>query len=408
RPRHQNRQLPQRFRDVLPQPPPTVPAQVCQLPPQSVGCVVRHQDHPAVPVRSVFRTPPNIFGLVCQYFSATPPSHDPEEYVTTTDLSFIPMAPQEDLPILSSDTLYHPYPNRSSFQLSDWYWNQGLQKSQASYMKLLEIMSASDFNAADVSSTHWKNINSILGANEYDEGDKDEWHDKDAEWKRTPVSIEVPFSCTTEIPGPRVYEAAHLYHRSLVAVLREKLSNSRDNKLFHYEPYQLRWNPEHLDAEVSIHGDLYTSPVFHEAHMELQEPVGEPGCDLPRVVAGIMLWSDATQLTSFGNAKLWPTYMYFGNESKYRRCKPSCNLSNHVAYFETLPDSLKDFIGGKGMTSECATHCHREFFHEQWKILLDDEFLEAYEHGIVICCCDGIKCRFYPRIFTYSANYPEK
>jgi hypothetical protein len=251
------------------------------------------------------------------------------------DLSFIPTAPQ-DIPISSSETLYHPYPNHSSFQLGDWYWNQGLQKSQASYMKLLEIMSASDFNAADVSSTHWKNINSMLGVNEYDEGDEDEWHDEDAGWKRTPVSIEVPFSRTTEIPGPRVYEAAHLYHRSLVSVLREKLSNSRDNKLFHYEPYQLRWNPEHLDAEMSIHGDLYTSPVFHEAHMELQESVGEPGCDLPQVVAGIMLWSDATQLTSFGNAKLWPTYMYFGNESKYRRCKPSCNLSNHVAYFETV------------------------------------------------------------------------
>jgi hypothetical protein len=60
------------------------------------------------------------------------------------------------------------------------------------------------------------------------------------------------------------------------------------------------------------------------------------------------------------------------------------------------------------MTSECATHCHREFFHAQWRILLDDEFLEAYKHGIVICCCDGIKCRFYLKIFTYSADCPEK
>jgi hypothetical protein len=73
-----------------------------------------------------------------------------------------------------------------------------------------------------------------------------------------------------------------------------------------------------------------------------------------------------------------------------------------------LPDSFKAFTDGKGLNSECATHCHREFFHEQWKILLDDEFLQAYEHGIVVCCCDGIKRRFYPRIFTYSADYPEK
>jgi hypothetical protein len=64
--------------------------------------------------------------------------------------------------------------------------------------------------------------------------------------------------------------------------------------------------------------------------------------------------------------------------------------------------------GGKGPTDAFYAHCHRELFHEQWKILLDDEFIEAYDHGIVIECADGIKRRFYLRIFTYSADYPEK
>lgn len=41
-------------------------------------------------------------------------------------------------------------------------------------------------------------------------------------------------------------------------------------------------------------------------------------------------------------------------------------------------------------------------------MLLDDEFLKAYEHGVVIDCCDGKKRRFYLRIFAYSADYPEK
>lgn len=54
------------------------------------------------------------------------------------------------------------------------------------------------------------------------------------------------------------------------------------------------------------------------------------------------------------------------------------------------------------------THCQREFLHTQWKELLDDEFLEAYEHGVVIGCCDGITRHFYLRIFAYSADYPEK
>ncbi|KAG2063716.1 hypothetical protein BDR04DRAFT_1131029 [Suillus decipiens] len=356
-----------RFRDVLPQPPPTVPLEVHARHMEPTASVVNSDEQSASPECTAFCTPSNIFGLVCQYFSSKLPSHNPEEY------------------------------------LGNWYWNQGVQKSQGDYMKLMEILSSSTFKATN------------LSMNNYDkeDGDREEWEDEDAGWKSTPVSIQVPFLRTTEVPGPQLYHAANLYHCSIIAVLQEKLANARDNKLFHYEPYELRWDPPHLDTEVSIYGDLYMSAAFHEAHSDLQKSPGEPDCDLPRVVAGLMFWSDATQLTSFGNAKLWPTYMYFSNESKYCCCKPLCNLSNHIAYFETirlptLPDSFKDLAGERGISSKCGTHCHQELSHQQWRILLDNELLEAYEHGIVICCCDGIKCRFYPRIFTYSADYPEK
>ncbi|KAF8834372.1 hypothetical protein BDN67DRAFT_992676 [Paxillus ammoniavirescens] len=45
--------------------------------------------------------------------------------------------------------------------------------------------------------------------------------------------------------------------------------------------------------------------------------------------------------------------------------------------------------GGKP-NDALLTHCHRELFHVQWHMLLDDEFLEAYEHGIVITCQDKV------------------
>jgi len=54
------------------------------------------------------------------------------------------------------------------------------------------------------------------------------------------------------------------------------------------------------------------------------------------------------------------------------------------------------------------THCRRELFQECWSILLDEEFLHAYSHGIVMTCADGILQRMFPKIFTYSADYPEK
>lgn len=46
--------------------------------------------------------------------------------------------------------------------------------------------------------------------------------------------------------------------------------------------------------------------------------------------------------------------------------------------------------------------------HQVWCLMLDDEFLKAYQHGIILECADGIVRRIYPRIFTYSADYPEK
>jgi len=77
-----------------------------------------------------------------------------------------------------------------------------------------------------------------------------------------------------------------------------------------------------------------------------------------------------------------------------------------------LADAFKDFatenMGGKGASSALMTHCRREVLHAQWNILLDEEFIDAYQRGIVVDCCDGITRRFYPRLLTYSADYPEK
>lgn len=41
-------------------------------------------------------------------------------------------------------------------------------------------------------------------------------------------------------------------------------------------------------------------------------------------------------------------------------------------------------------------------------VLLDDDFMDAYVNGFVVECANGILRRFFPRLFTYSADYPEK
>ena len=78
-----------------------------------------------------------------------------------------------------------------------------------------------------------------------------------------------------------------------------------------------------------------------------------------------------------------------------------------------LLDSFKEFAssqtaGSCTPTTAFTTHCAQELMYQQWKVLLDDEFLEARKHGIVILCPDGVLQWFYLQIFTYSADYLEK
>ncbi|KAF5351441.1 hypothetical protein D9758_013515 [Tetrapyrgos nigripes] len=67
-------------------------------------------------------------------------------------------------------------------------------------------------------------------------------------------------------------------------------------------------------------------------------------------------------------------------------------LYNSDAYIEDAPT---------------ITHLKRELMHAVWALILDPEFMHAYEHGIKLKCGDGVERRLFPRFFTYSADYPE-
>ncbi|KAG6919658.1 hypothetical protein DXG01_003522, partial [Tephrocybe rancida] len=360
-------------------------------------------------INSILDTRINTFGIFRRYTRADASrpleQHDPESNMTLASLSDIAPAQPTDTQI------YYPFPNKSSFLLSDWFWNQGVQKSKDNFKHLLRIIGSADFIPSDVSDTNWNQIDRQLGVNDWDKG---EWHSEDAGWQESPVHISIPFHRNTDSPGARPYEVPGFYHCSLVSVIREKITQKKkDAAHFHLELYELLWCANSSREPIPLYGELYSSPAFLRAHQELQQSPAEPGCDLPRVVVALMFWSDATHLTQFGTAKITPLYLYFGNESKYRRCMPSCKLAEHVAFFQQLPDGFKDFVtlhtGEKKVTSELMAHCKRELVHEQWKMLLDEEFTTAYEHGIVLeWVGDGQKRRFYPRLMTYSADYPEK
>jgi hypothetical protein len=322
--------MPGRFRDDLPQalpllPPTTDPVDSNAMPlassldptpsvpiPRSSPTSSLDPDHSAI--RKFFRTPRNVFGLLRQYLSERAPSHDPAENITLQDLTdeqsnIVEEAEMSSPPNIDSNSFF-PYPNESSFCLGDWYWNGGVQKSKESFRQLLKVMGSSTFHPEDVRHKQWDDIDALLGKNDFDgkrlasieveEG----WLDEDVGWRKEPIVISVPFHHRTKNPGVKDYVVGDLYHRSIVSIIREKLTNPNHAAHFHYDPFELYWKPTETSPDICVHGELYSSPAFLNEHTKLQNSPGEPGCSLPRVVVGLIFSSDSMCLTSFGTKKL--------------------------------------------------------------------------------------------------------
>jgi len=181
-----------------------------------------------------------------------------------------------------------------------------------------------------------------------------EWLDSNAGWTRMTVTISAPFSRWSANPGPSDYSVPNFYHRSLVSILHKRVLDPNDHHLFHYEPYELRWRRPRNNCNITVHGELFTSKSFLDAHRELLESLPVPECTLPCRIVAFMFWSDATQLTSFGDAKLWPLYVFFGNQTKYRRGQPSTKLCSHVAYFQMV-SMISQFLGYLSVLIPLAT-----------------------------------------------------
>ncbi|KAG2737333.1 hypothetical protein P692DRAFT_20762048, partial [Suillus brevipes Sb2] len=230
------------------------------------------------------------------------------------------------------------------------------------------------------------------------------------DWVETDVNIDIPTKSKDD--QSQSFSVSGFHYRPLVAVIRSAFADIQANA-FHLFPFKRLWKDPLDNQEQRVYDELYTSNSWLEAQDDLQRQPKESGCSLERVIAGLMFFSDATHLANFGTAKAWPLYLYFGNLSKYARSSPTSGACHLVGFFPSLPDSIKDVLSNLPRISKTGitalqTHCRRELFQGCWNILLDDEFIRAYRHGIVLRCPDGILRRVFPRIFTYSADYPEK
>lgn len=251
-----------------------------------------------------------------------------------------PSAVAKPTPSNVTEPTYGPFKSKSAFSLAEWYWGS-TNKSLLDFQKLISILKQPDFSLQDAVSVNWRASFKALGANPDDLAHSEDgsWICDDG-WTSTPISISIPFHRQMKSNKGTVsdYCIGELRHRRIISVIKEKISKlSADSRDFHYFPYRETWKPTKDSPEIELYGEMYASQAFRAAHEEVQNlPSTEANRGLERVVVALMFWSDATQLTNFGNASLWPCYMFFGNESKSRRCQPSEHLANQIAYFKKV------------------------------------------------------------------------
>ncbi|KAF9461194.1 hypothetical protein BDZ94DRAFT_826153 [Collybia nuda] len=299
----------------------------------------------------------------------------------------------------------------SIYRIMTFFNTGSTTKSAAEANRLVkEVLSSPDFRLSELSSFNAHQKNERLDKAIADVNSSPYFR----QFSSVSITIDVPSGHKNTPPHPFI--VLGLLYRQITTVIRTAFQSPLAHH-YHLVPFKLFCHSPLTQKDERVMGELYTSDSFLHEHdkIQIQSPVppDDMNCKREKVIAAIMFLSDATHLTNFGTARAWPIYLMLGNLSKYLRCIPNSGAMDHLAYIPTLPDSFQDFalkVHDKWSTQKknILTHCRRELMHAVWKFLLDEDFLHAYTYGMAIKCVDGVERRIYPRIITYSADYPEK
>ncbi|KAG2072058.1 hypothetical protein BDR04DRAFT_1127846 [Suillus decipiens] len=185
-----------------------------------------------------------------------------------------------------------------------------------------------------------------------------------------------------------------VHHQSLVKIITEVFEDHAATT-FHMTPFHQMWKISD-EQSIEVFSEVYSLPAMLKAYTEINSLPHAVDDNLEHVVASLMMYSNLTHLSNFGDTSLWPFYLFFGKESKYTCRKPTASACHHVAYIPSIPDDFQDLyfnIFGDTSSAEVHTHCKWELIQAIWKLLLDEDFMWAYEHGLVICCGDRVTHR---------------
>lgn len=319
---------------VAPLPPPPTPPSIT---PPSPPCTVPPQS------RSPFVTEPDEFGLYRIYPnrpSAMPTldtslaslcdSPSLARYAKSASTSSAAAAEAPTVVDVEAEkrAAFAPFPNLGTALTTYWQQTGSSTKSNAEMDRLTAFQQ--HFPATDVKAFRAQHETRRL----------DKHIEADCSWNTSSVRIRLP---PANIPGDCGQESAaptltvdKVMHRSIIDIVTDVYSNKEIAPTLHTTPFELRCESVDGSSSERIYGELFTSPALLEEHVAIQQLSGIPDDGFERIVAPILLGSDATHLAQFGDASLWPFYMMIAAQSKYTLARPSAHACHHLAYVPSV------------------------------------------------------------------------
>jgi hypothetical protein len=346
-PRHslRLRHLPSNYLDILP-PAPSQPDLPQQEESQASITMPNYQVSFAQNAPNIYETTPNSYAVFRRYFHGRPSIYPVypsiSEVLNSPNYEAVDASPEKrpwwsalrhTLKYVQKNIL-GPFENVSTLLLLGWAHSGTNSKSNPEVNRLVhDVIQAPGFDPNDLA-----NFDATRDSNRLDHFDDSEIDPKDFlfstkdGWVEGTVTMSMPCegrkhksesdARTMEIPG--------VYYRRPLEIMKAALHDA-SAETYHWIPYHEYWQPSKTAPPERIYTELYNSDQFVGEHGRLisTAPVES---QLERVIMAIMIWSDSTHLAAFGDASLWPVYMYFGNQSKYIRSKVNTFSANHLAY----------------------------------------------------------------------------
>ncbi|KAF8063166.1 hypothetical protein FPV67DRAFT_1421162, partial [Lyophyllum atratum] len=186
-------------------------------------------------------------------------------------------------------------------------------------------------------------------------------------------------------------EAYDVYFRDIIACIKALYGDPQFTQLLVFTP-ERHYSGE--DMGIRLFHDMHTGKWWWETQRNVEAQ--NPGA----TIIPIILSSDKTVVTLFGNKTAYPIYLTIGNLPKEIRRKPSRHGHILIGY---LPTTRLEQITNQASRRRVAAN----LFHACLARIVEP-LKEAGVTGIHIASGDGVIRRCHPIFATYVGDYPEQ